>query len=66
MPLCAKAKTSVQSEESSMKTHKPLIDGNNMKTKCSVNLSLGCTTIQFKIDTGTDMTVIPESVYRRS
>ena len=70
MPRCAKAKRSVQSEEGSTKINEDCflgsIDGDIMKTKWSVNLSLGRTTVRFKIDIGADVRVIPESLYRRS
>ena len=40
-----------------------VVEDNESQTKWSVNLSLGKTQMRFKIDTGGDVTVIPESLY---
>ena len=39
------------------------VEDNESQTKWSVDLSLGKTQMRFKIDTGADVTVIPEPLY---
>ena len=39
------------------------VEGDKSQAKWSVNLSLGKANTRFKIDTGADVTVIPESLY---
>ena len=67
--VCKGKSVSVVQEESSEDSDRDVFLGevssklNNNQSKWHVSLTLGSKSVKFKIDTGADVTVIPESVY---